>query len=237
MYRKPAFDFDQYREWLIELADSASTDTKNRFITISREYGCEGYAMASNLSKLIEKDHPGAPWLVFSHPVLERLVSDETLGVELIDAISGQRYGFMDWFIDGIAPEYLKSPQSKTFERLGGLILNLAEKGNCILLGGGSQIITQKLDASKFSAIHFRIIASNNFRVQKVIEMDRVSFDEANRLVKKNEFTRNRFVEDFTGISTSDLSLYHLIMNNEQNTPAEMAQIAYQYIKTKNFFS
>ena len=167
---------------------------------------------------------------------MEKLVSDETLGVALIDSISEKRYSFVNWFIDGIVPEYLKSPQSRAFERLRTLILNLAEKGDCIILGGGSQIITQALSEEKFSAAHFRLVAPFSFRVKKVMEAGGVTEDTAKKEVEKNEFARSRFVEDFTGISSSDPTLYNLTFNNEKNRTEEIAETAYRYLEERQFF-
>ncbi len=233
MFKEVGFELEAHQNWLKERAKAMAAMKQSNFVTISREYGCDGYPMAMALRELINKKHGDSPWIIISHPIMEKLISDEDIGAELIDDISEKRYRFMDWFIDGLVPDYLKSAQSHVFERMRTLILNLAEKGNCIILGGSAQIITGQLDPLKFNGIHTKIIGSHNIRLSKVMDKFGLHRDEAEKRLNEKEEARNKFIEDFTGKSAADDLLYHMVFNNDRNTPETMAKTIFAYLEIR----
>lgn len=233
MYQEPEFDQKLYDSWLEERGKTMKKTWRSHFFTFSREYGCDCYATAIEFCNLINKKQKESPWLIFSHPIMEKLISDEKLGADMIKAISEKHYSFVNWFIDGLVPDYLKSDHSVTFERTRTLILNLAEKGNCIMIGGGSQIITRDLDRTKFVGTHIRLVASRSFRIKRIMQRHKLSRGEAETRVGTKQHARDKFIENFTGMSSSDQSIYHLTFNNENNTSAEMAKTLLAYAEIR----
>ena len=234
--KEPAFNVDAYHSWLEDRSKIASALKVSHFITISREFGCDAFPAAGKLQELINAKHPTNKWLVFSHQMLRKLAEDEKLGVDLISKVSEKRYSFMNWFIDGLVPDYLQSVQSQVFERMRTLILNLAEKGNVIIVGGGAQIITNDLDPSKFAGTHVRIYGSYPWRLKSVMEKFHMGRAEAEEFLKSKQHARNKFVEDFTGKSSADPLLYHMMLNSDKNTPELKAQAIFHYCDSRRFF-
>ena len=234
-YKDQIFDQKKYDAWLEERAAAVETMDKSLFITISREFGCDAYPTAERLSELIKKQRKGS-WLVFSHPILTKLVGDERLGAPLMHEVSEKRYTFVNWFLDGLVPEYLQSPQSQAFERMRTSILNLAEKGNCIILGAGAQIITRELDPSKFLGVHIRLVGSFPARVMSVMQKFDMDRGDAEKFIEKKQFARDRFVEDFTGRSVNDPTLYHLTINNDLSNSDIIAKTIHSYLEHKGAF-
>lgn len=234
-YKEPVFDNKRYGAWLEERAAAVETMNKSLFITISREFGCDAYPAAESLSELLTAKRKGS-WFVFSHPILEKLVGDEKLGAPLMHQVSEKRYTFVNWFLDGLVPEYLQSPQSQAFERMRTGILNLAEKGNCIIVGAGAQIITRELDPSKFLGIHIRLVGSFSARVMSVMQKFDMDRGDAEKLIEKKQFARDRFVEDFTGRSVTDSTLYHLTINNDLSDTSIIAKTIQTFLEHKGAF-
>lgn len=234
--KEPAFNVDAYHSWLEDRAKAASSLKVSHFITLSREYGCDAFPTAGKLQELINARHPGNKWLVFSNQMIQKLAQDEKLGADLISQVSEKRYSFMNWFIDGLVPDYLQSVQSQVFERMRILLLNLAEKGNVIIVGGGAQIITNDLDPSKFAGTHVRMYASYPWRLKSVMEKFHMGREEAEDHLKMKQDARNKFVEDFTGKSAADPLLYHMMLNNDKNTPDTMASAMFHYCESRGFF-
>lgn len=233
MYKEVEFNLESHQNWMKERSAAMATMKQSHFVTISREYGCDGYPTAVKLCELINKKRKNSPWAVITHPVMEKLVSDEELGAELIDRVSEARYSFVNWFIDGFVPDHLKSTPSKVFQRIQTLILNLAEKGNCIILGIGAQIITNELDPLKFNGIHARIIGSHPVRLSKVMEKFGLHRNEAEKQLHDKQKARDKFIADFTGKSLADKSLYHMVFNNDRNTPEMMAKTILAYLEIR----
>lgn len=226
---------DLYNKWLAERA-SADEKKPSRFITISREFGCDGYPTALRLNELLAEKYPDTRWFIFSRATLEKIISDDDLGAELIHKISETRYSFVQWFFDGIVPEYIQSPHLKVFERLRTLILNLAVKGNAIFVGGGGQIITNRLISSRFRGIHVRIIGSHEFKVRSVMNKFNVNRGDAENQLKEKQSARDKFIQDFTWQTANDDSLYHLIINNQWNGSEIIAKTILSYMELLGFF-
>ncbi|MFQ5432293.1 MAG: AAA family ATPase [Nitrospinota bacterium] len=234
-YKEPVFDQKKYSSWLEERAAAVKTMDKSLFITISREFGCDAYPTSEILCQLLNANRKGK-WLIFSHPILSKLVEDEKLGAPIMRNISEKRYTFVNWFLDGLVPEYLQSPQSQAFERMRTSILNLAEKGNCIIVGSGAQILTRELDPAKFLGIHVRLVGTFPARVMSVMQKFNMNRGDAEKFIEKKQYARDNFVEDFTGRSVTDPTLYHLTINNDLCNKDVIAKTIYSFLEIKGAF-
>lgn len=230
--RKPKLDVEKYNSWLEKRNEAAGSASKNYFVTISREYGCGGYLVAQKLNELLDEKRKNS-WFTFTHSIMEQMVGDEKLSAQLIQSESEKRYSFANWFIDGLVPDYLQSKQSQAFERMKTIILNLAERGNCIIIGGGASIITRELDPAKFVSLHIRLIGSYIGRVRNIMQKYKLDRGQAERVVDTKQYARARFVEDFTGRKAADPTLYHLIFNNDLNNAELVAKTALSYMKIR----
>lgn len=236
LFKDIKLDLFGYQNWLEYRNRDNNVKKKKVFVTISREFGCDGYPTASSLYELLNEKFPASKWQVFTHPIMESLIKDEELSGDLIHRISEKRYSFANWFIDGLVPDHLKSTQTKVFARMRNLILNLAGKGNCILVGGGSQILTNRLNPSTFHKTHIRIVASHEFKVKSVMKKFDFSMGDAEIYLKNKQFARDKFVYDFTMHSSTENSLYHLIFNNGFNTPEMIARVTFNYMEISGAF-
>ncbi len=235
--RERSLDLSFYRDWVSkrEKERDANTHRATHFVTLSREFGCLGYDVATGIVARIEKE-TGQKWNLFTRAMIEEMAASEEFDKENVREIAETRWSFKDWFVDALVPSYLKSQQTKVFERMRNITLNLADKGNCVILGGGAQIITHKLDPKKFDGLHLRVTASYEWRVHRMAEFAKCDRSEAEHLVRAKQAGRDQFIHDFTGLSSSDPSLYHLIFNNGKNDLDTMIDIAYHYLTLKGAF-
>ncbi len=130
-FQDAVLDLKFYRDWVAKRKKALEKDKKQRtfFVTISREFGCEGYDLAGKLVQKINKCQE-SPWSLFTHNMIEEMIADkEHEAVELVRDISENRWSFKDWFIDALVPDYLQSQSSHIFEGMKNVILNLTDKG------------------------------------------------------------------------------------------------------------
>lgn len=234
-FKQIELDTELYNEWLGERAE-ADEKKPSRFITISREFGCDGFPTALGLNKLLAEKYPDSKWFIFSRGTLEKMIADDDLGADMIHQITETRYSFVNWFFDGIVPEYIQSPHLKIFERLRTLILNLAAKGNAIFVGGGGQIITNRLIPSRFRGIHVKIIGSHEFKIRNIMKKFNLNRGDAEIYFTEKQSARDKFIQDFTWQNASDNSYYHLIINNQWNDSGIIAKTILYYMELLGFF-
>ena len=224
----PTLDLEGYRRWIAEHHVGPDGPGHSLFITLSRQFGCEGYEVARRLVEGINQRAP-SPWRVFTRAMIEQMAADETLAVERVREVSGGRWGLRERFIDTLAPRALKSPSSQVFARMRDIILDLVERGDCVLLGAGAQIITHRLDPQRFTGVHARVVAERAWRVERIGALYGLSGAEAEETLAARQGARDTFIAGFTGLSADDAGLYDVIFNNARNTAATMADVLMVY--------
>ncbi len=235
--KESTLDLSFYRDWVAKRESALAKDKKrtNYFVTVSREYGCEGYNLALKLVERIN-EKADTPWTLFTHDMITEMISSEEVPADMVDEISETRWSYSDWFADALVPKYLQSQSTQVFESTRNLILNLIDKGNCVLLGSGAQIISHALDPRKFYGVHVRVAASTKWKVARMEKIYDMTIGDAERTLNENQDQRNQFITDFTGLKADDPSLYNMIFNNAKNTPELMADVTLEYLRLKGAF-
>jgi cytidylate kinase len=100
-------------------------------------------------------------------------------------------------------------------------ILQLAQMGNCIIVGRAANIITRNLE----NTYHIRIIAPLKRRIEQVQSYFNFSEDEAKKFIEKEEEKRREYVKHYFHKDIDDPALYDIVINTERHSLEETAQI------------
>jgi cytidylate kinase len=190
-------------------------------ITISRQFGCEGYPLAESLEALLE-ERTGAPWTVFDKALLERVSRETHLSEQLLAHI-GEDTQILD-NLANLIPGW--RTHSEAYELLARCIVRIAQEGNAIIVGRGGAVVVQSLP----NCFHFRLEAPHEHRVQSIQQRLGIGRDEAEVLVVKRQQGRERFIEKFLHCSLADTRYYNAVFNTAKNPLARVAQSILQLI-------
>jgi cytidylate kinase len=182
-----------------------------RTITISRQAGSGGHAVAEKLVEYLQTHAPVAlrPWVVFDRNLVEKVLEDHNL--------PGRLAKFM--------PEDYMSEVSDTMDELFGLhppswilvrktsetIMRLAQMGNVILIGRGGNVITSKLSG----VFHVRLVGSREKRVKCLRELNGLTAKEAEKLATREDLGRRRYLKRYFDKDIDDPLLYHMVINTD----------------------
>lgn len=196
-------------------------------VTISREFGCEAYPMAERLKEILEKK-TGESWALMDKGLLEEVAKHHELAEEIFASL-GKKPRFLDEMISTLSTRW--KSEKDYYRLLCRQIVSLASGGNVIIIGRGSPIITQQLD----NCYHFRMYASHEFKVRSIARRAGIPVQEAEHLVERKQRERDKFIRDFLDRDAKDLSIYHLVFNNDKNPAAKIAQTiaAYMFLKAE----
>ncbi|MCM0083812.1 cytidylate kinase-like family protein [Geomonas sp. Red32] len=186
-------------------------------VTLTREYGCQGYPVAVQLQAALEK-RTGAPWLVMDRALLEAVAQDHRVSEEILANI-GSRHRFLDDMLSTFTPRW-KSDKDY-YRLLARQILALAQEGNVILVGRGAAILTQEMT----HCFHFRIVAPIDFKIKSVMARTKLPSHEAQDLISDRQGQRDAFLKDFLGRDIADPTLYHLVFNNARCTAGQIVSL------------
>jgi len=186
-------------------------------VTLTREFGCEGYPVALKLQTLLEK-RSGEPWVVMDRALLEAVAGDHHLSEQILANI-GVKNRFLDDLLSTFSPRW-KSDKDY-YRLLSRQIVALAQEGNVILVGRGASILTQQIG----NCFHFRLVAPLRFKVESIAARMGLPPEEARELIQERQRRRDAFLKDFLGSDITEPTLYHLIFNNARCPAGRIARL------------
>jgi hypothetical protein len=189
-------------------------------ITIARQEGAGGLTVASSLAEYLQAHTPSHDvWTVFSQRLVAKVLEDHHLDKRAVGFI---KEGHKSLVTDAIGELLGLHPLDWTFvQRANATILRLAQAGNVILVGRGSNIVTSKLQ----TVFHVYLVGSFEKRIeqaQKVFSLDRKS---AINYIKKKDENRRRYLKDNFDKDIDDPLLYHIIINTDLMQHDEAARL------------
>jgi cytidylate kinase len=181
-----------------------------RLITIEREYGCGGGAIAAQLAQRMG-------WKLWDHLLTEeiaRLAHVDTSAVKRCDERMDSRfYRMAKTFWRG---SYERSSQltGQTFDTdcmmamMEQIAARIAEEGNAVVVGRGTPYFLREHSDS----FHVFLYAPRAEKIRRLVQ-DGAAESEANDLVKTVDRERIAFVKHYFDADWPTRSLYHVMIN------------------------
>ena len=190
-------------------------------ITISRQTGAGGAPIAERLAEYLQQHgpKPNAPWTVFDRDLVERVLADHQLPRELARYMPEDRVSAISDMVEELLG--LHPPSWTLLRQATETILHLAELGNVILVGYGSNLITAQLE----NMFHVRLVGSEQKRVKLVESHYGLSHSAALEFMRKEDRGRRRFLKRYFHQEIEDPLLYHLVINTDRVSYEEATRI------------
>ena len=195
-------------------ARKAQGESEGPCITISREFGCQAYPLATELARRL-----GESWSVIDREILEEVARVSGFTIEKIEKSRDTPAVLKAIFAMFLDDSHAEETQLSTHLRRA--ICKFATTGNCIIVGSGGVVTAPKMK----NIFHLRLVAPLEFRINKVMasrDMDQV---QAANFVNLHQKQRDDFVTRLAGSRVDDPLLYHLVLNNNLLNPEQMAAI------------
>ena len=191
-------------------------------ITLSRQFGCQGFPLAERLKTLFE-DASGEPWNIFDKSLIEMVAKQEGISLSLL-----QRLGDMSRVIETFG---LHSPRLVThdlaFDKVARYVVQIAKLGNAIMVGRGAAILCKGFP----NCYHFRLIGSHEWRVSNYAHQAGLSREEAEAEVAVNGERRDKFVSHCLGQNLADPQFYDAIFNNDRRGIEEISHAILAFVR------
>lgn len=194
-------------------------------ITLSRQYGCQGYPVAERLCDLLSHK-TGEPWLLIDRAVLDEVAKRHNISRDILESL-GEKNRLLDDILATFSPRWTHSQDC--FRLLCKHVVSLAEQGNVIIMELGGAIITRHFE----HAWHFRLYGSHQFKVRTIAQRLNIAEDEAEKIVIRQQRQRDAFTRDFLHQDDHDPTLYHLLFNNDRSTPEKIAEMIAVYVTSE----
>jgi len=198
------------------------------FITISREYGCEGLALSLRLQDILnERCKPFFAWVTYDQTLLIKVANELHLARGVVEAIDGRRRNEMSEFFDALLNRHID--ESVVIRKLAEVIRSLAIHGHAIILGRGSYLITQDLK----NGLHVRLVAPRDWRINKIADDRNLSHAEAEKVVAEGDRARRHYVETFFCKDPQHPFHHDLIIDNSRFNLVQVGEIVFTALSTR----
>ena len=197
-------------------------EKKKLTITISREFGCQGYPTAEKLKTILE-EKTDEQWMIMDKALLDEVAKTYHL-IESVLARLGEKSRVVEDVISTFSSNW--QTEHEYYRLLCKQIIALAVAGNVIIVGRGSAILTQSFD----NCYHFRLFASLKFKMEYIARHTGLSVSETETFIRKKQHQRDAFVRDFLNCDSKELRPYHLVFNNDKNSSERIAGIIADYV-------
>jgi cytidylate kinase len=205
-------------------------DGTGPIVTVSRQRGAEGEAIAFRTAEILtELSHGLHPWIVVDKDIAERVIEDHHLPKRISSFFTEEQTLSIEEHVEGILG--ISVPAATRIQDLTRTIVNLARLGHVIFVGRAAHAITAKFPR----AAHVRIIGSFNRRVERLVEKNRCSWDEAAAEVRTVDAQRRHFALTHFHSDVDDLSHYDMIFNTDRVSVEESARLIAHLVSSPEF--
>lgn len=180
-------------------------------ITISREVGCSGIAIAEALASRLNARYPHHNWKVLSKEIFRQSAQELDLDEERVSKIFKQvdRTSF-DELLNAFHEKRYKSDK-KVRKTVVDVIRSFAEDGYCIIVGRASNVIAADIQ----NALHARIVAPMDYRIRSIMKKNNLSRSEAIKFTEQVEKERYAYRHAVMGKGQDAPEIFDITFNRE----------------------
>lgn len=189
------------------------------FVTISRQAGAGGWALAGSLANMLNKrDRGPTPWQVFDRLLVETVAKDHNISTRLIDSIEDVSH---NWLKDILGALTVDPAEITVYRRLAQTMRAIAQVGHAIVVGRGGFFVTHGVPGG----IHVRLVAPREYRVENSMRQFELSQVDAERRV--DEITRNReeFFRRYCKSEADVEDMFTVTFNTSQMSEQRIAEM------------
>jgi cytidylate kinase len=201
-------------------------------VTISREKGAGALPIAKMiLEKLHQLRYPlgkVVKWKLISKEILEQSAHKLKLAPTKVDSmLERQSKNLFDELLLTFSEKGLPN-DIKIKNTIRSVIENAADEGNVIIIGRGGACITRNRENS----LHVRLVAPLEWRVKRIVNVENMSIQEAEQLIKARDQQRIALKKFYLGDKKID-QLYDIVINVSTMKDSEIAEAIFGVIKQR----
>jgi len=190
------------------------------FITISRESGSGGTPIAKLVAKKLK-------FKFYNKKFIDLIAKETQKRKALIESLDEKDRGMVEDIVQSFFnPDYVAG--ETYFKHLCRVMMTLAKKGSCVIIGRGANFIT-----SDYGGLHVRIVAPFLVRAGYTAQYEGYTIYEARERMQKFDKERKDFIKEYFGKDPSNANYYDLVINTAELKPEIAAEVILTAFKKK----
>jgi hypothetical protein len=189
------------------------------YITVSRQYGCDGLELAGLLvEKLNERDEQKR-WKLYHRDLLKQLAQDTGQTEEILEEERFLKPGLMSDFLRGL----MRSDVPGSYEirkSITTMIRTAAVEGHAVIMGLGGTAATADLG----NGISVQIEAPEEWRIARVSVREHLSLEEATTRIKEI-IAERQYLREIYEKQNPRQPAFHLSIDNSIFSKEQIAEL------------
>ena len=197
------------------------------FLTISRQYGCDGYELGLTLvEKLAERD-PQHPWRLYYREMLRQLADDTGVDIELLEKERTSKPSLFKDFLRGLKKTGVPD-RLEILHNIKMMVRNLAFEGYNIIVGQGSAAAA----ADVANGLSIRIEAPKEWRIARICRLESINRQTAAAKLDRIESQRVHLRRSYAMQSQREPA-FNIFLDNSVFAKAHIAELVLKAMEEK----
>lgn len=189
------------------------------FITISRQFGCDGYKLGDLVLEKLQSRPEGDRWQLYKKEILKQLAEDSGLTEDVIEKERKSKPSLLRDFFRGVRRNNIPGGY-EIRNKITLMVRTVAFEGHAIIIGQGGTSATADLEGG----ISVRIEAPKDWRIVRVSMRDNMLKEEAASKLEKIEKERE-YLRDIYEEKNPRKPAFNLNIDNSKFTLEEISDL------------
>ena len=191
--------------------------TMNKVITISREYGAGGHSIGTKVAETL-----GIPF--YDRDIVRATVEESGFEKKLIEKEEEDRSTGDDIWkkISSISSSYFNDSQDAIHEIQKAIIIKMAQKGPCVILGRCADVI---LKEAEIDTLNVFIHADMAFKAERIVKIYGETAEKPEKRLIDKDKRRAAYYNYYTDSQWSKIQNYHISLNSGEIGIEKCAEI------------
>lgn len=181
----------------------------NKIITISREYGAGGHSIGKRVAEKL-----GIPF--YDKDILRATVEGTGYEAELIEQEQEDRSVSGNIFknIGSFSATWASDPQDAIFEVQKAVMISLAKKGPCVILGRCADVVLGEAGVETLDVFIYADTVHRAVRLSAEDMMNTKNATAIQKMIEKKDSSRHTYYHHYTGKKWGDSHNYDLALDS-----------------------
>lgn len=197
------------------------------FVTISRQLGCDGFAIADMLVEKLNDASEEKNWRSFKNEIIQELAQEAGVSEEMLEKERHAKQGMVRDLVRGI--KGAGGPDGYEIRnKITRIIRMIAFDGYAVIVGYGSTAATADLD----NGISVRIEAAKEWRIRNLKRIRSITADEAKNKIEKMEIEDKKLQRIYEK-QNAKTPAFNIVIDNSAFTNDQIVLMIIEAMKQK----
>ena len=201
------------------------------YITISRQYGCDGFELGKYLLEKLNEREKESLWKLFYKELLKQLAEDTGLAQEIIEKERLAKPSLLKDFLRGLKKSNIPDGY-EIRNKITLMVRTAAFEGHAIIIGQGGAAATADID----NGISIRVEAPKDWRIARISIRDNLEKIKAAARVEEVEQQR-KFIRKLYEEKNPREPAFAMVFDNSIFSKEQIASLVMQAMEYKGLIA